>query len=194
MTERCDIEFDGIEQALKQVNALTGPSETHGIVCGVICAGQRMNGRTWLETVMGAMDIQNSALKEQRGVLFSLYQQSSEQLQDFSFGFSVLLPDDETDLGMRAQALSDWCRGFLSGLGLAGINMDNGQLQECEEALQDFSEIAKLEHAGLSATNNDEESYMHIVEYVRMAVLLVYTVLTAKQNRQISMGEGELLH
>src|SRR3546814_2259479 len=44
---------------------------------------------------------------------------SAAQLEDQSFEFTLLLPDDDAGLAERSGALFEWCRGFLGAFGLA---------------------------------------------------------------------------
>ena len=186
--------FNLVNVALEEANAESGAAELHGILCGVICAGQRMNGKSWIEPVLASVGQNKPLTRENKTLLLDLYDSSCKQLQEFSFDFQVLLPEDTVSLKSRAIALSQWCAGFLNGLGIAGVRFDNGQLKECQEALEDFVEIAKLDYESIVANDDDEESYMQVVEYVRMAVLLVYTILTAKYNKAKVSGEQCYLH
>ena len=106
----------------------------------------------------------------------------------------MLLPNDEELISIRAEALSEWCRGFLEGLKYAGISVDDDQLKGCSEAIDDFSEIAKLDHEKITSSEDDEEAYMHIVEYVRMVVISVYMELAIKQCSDNITSGLERLH
>lgn len=185
MVEQPSFNFETISSAVAHSQIFSGGSFAHGWLCGMICAGKRLNGTSWVELLLGRA--QHPELTPEtlgnRQLLLDLYHSSCEQLHGFSFDFRLLLPDDEIELKDRAIALSQWCEGYLEGLNLAGVGLGSEYLQECREALQDFTEIANLDYNEIMTAAEDEESYVQVVEYVRMAVLLVYTVMTAKQNR-----------
>ncbi len=177
------LNFNDIGSAIGQKRIFSGPSYAHGWLCGMICAGNKMNGSSWAELLLGIDDHSNLKALESRQLLLDLHRASCEQLHNFSFEFQVLLPDDESDLMTRATSLSEWCEGFLESLALAGIGLGTGQLKECQDVLRDFTEIAALDYDQIKASKSDQESFEQVVEYVRMAVLLIYTVMTTKQNR-----------
>ena len=86
------------------------------------------------------------------------------------------MPDDDQPLRRRVEALSNWCQGFLLGLGLGGVREGSGLPGDSQEVMRDFAEISRLGH-GDGNKEEEESAYAEIVEYVRMAVLLVYEEL-----------------
>jgi len=54
-----------------------------------------------------------------------------------------LLP--EAPLDARANAMVDWCRGFLGGLGLAGVGTGGRLAPVASDLLHDFAEIASTQ-------------------------------------------------
>ena len=83
-----------------------------------------------------------------RDELHRLFHQTRRQLVDFDFSFEPLLPDEEAPLEDRALALSDWCHGFLQGIGYSGPSA--AWPGECSEILQDFLEIVRLDALGFA--------------------------------------------
>ena len=69
-------------------------------------------------------------------------------------------------------ALKKWCDGFLFGLALAGVKDMSELPEDSFEVLQDIVTISQV-------TEEDEEdelnevSYLDIIEYVRMGILLI---------------------
>ena len=87
------------------------------------------------------------------------------------------MPDDEASIDERAIALVDWCRGFLGGLGVSGADVDNGLGGEGGEVLSDLARIAATRFDAGDTAEDDEEAYAEVVEYVRVGVLLLHSVL-----------------
>lgn len=187
MVETQELNFDSVACAVANSQIFSGASFAHGWLSGMVCAGKKLNGTSWVELLLGLANRKDQQATHNRQLLLDLYHSTCEQLHNFSFDFQMLLPNDEVLLKDRAVALSQWCGGYLEGLDLAGIGLGSDQLRECQEALHDFVEIANLDYENIMASNEDENSYMQVVEYVRMAVLLVYTVMTAKQNKARGM-------
>jgi len=101
-------------------------------------------------------------------------------MKDLDFGFNMLLPKDDDELSLRLEAISGWCRGYLSGLGLVGITDQDLKNDTVKEIVQDLSQIA---HVSIDTddTDEDESNYMELVEYVRIAV----------QNLQLELNDDE---
>lgn len=149
------------------------PSELHGALCGWL-AGDGSQGAGWLGKVM-ADDAMAAPVAD--GALDQLRAASAAQLQDRSFGFELLLPDAETSLAARSGGLSDWCRGFLGGFGLAA-GAAPGLSDEGREALDDMARLAADLPQGDSELEEDdqdaEQALAEIEEYIRVAVLLLH--------------------
>ncbi|MDB9942804.1 UPF0149 family protein, partial [Pseudomonadales bacterium] len=97
---------------------------------------------------------------------------------DPEFNFHLLVPDDETAIALRSQALGEWCSGFLAGFGLAG-RFQNGDLSDdLRELLADLSNIANLDEE-VPDDEANEGDLLEITEYVRMSALLVFAECAA---------------
>ena len=105
-----------------------------------------------------------------------LHAASVEQVGDPGFGFKLLLPDG-TPLGVRAEALFAWCRGFLGGFGLAVG--ETALSDEGREALHDLGNLAAA-HMDDEGDSDDEAALAEIEEYLRVAVLLLHADCTLK--------------
>ncbi len=172
MTEQLT-DFQTVADALQHAHARTNAAETHGMLCGFISAGKMMDGKSWIEPILGEYKTDDKG-KADRQVLLDLYQHSANKLQAMEFDFQLLLPDDEEQLQLRAEALSHWCQGYLMGLNLAGIDIYQGVSNDSKEALHHFQEIAKLDYDAIEINQDDERAYYEVMEYVRMAVLMLF--------------------
>ena len=108
----------------------------------------------------------------------TFYQETLSDLQDISFLFKPLLPDDELPLGERLVAVSEWCTNYLSGLG-EGMGAEFEVSEDGKEALQNISAIGQIS-TDFEADADEEEGekdYLELVEYVRIAVQLIFTDL-----------------
>src|SRR5258708_6594495 len=112
------------------------PSETHGMICGIICSNRRVDN--WEKQVINHSDINTQ--DELHTLLQDLYQKSEHYLDDFLFEFQLILPDDIEDLALRAEALTLWCQGFLMGLQFANITVSESTKAEISEPLDHLLE------------------------------------------------------
>lgn len=157
-----------VEEACRGLGIGVGASELHGALCGWL-AGAGADGPDWLAQVLADPQapkiVAGSALDRLR-------QASVSQLEDRSFGFALLLPDDDSGIAERSGALFDWCRGFLGGFGLAA-GAEPPLSEEGREALTDLAKLA----AAVPQDDGDEEdeaALAEIEEFVRVATLLLH--------------------
>ena len=166
--------FDDFADMFVELGAFGTPSELHGLMCGQLAAGVRFDADAWLAMVVAHLDVQEIEDDDDKAELVGLYEQALGQFSDGGFSFSLLLPDDDTELAARAESLGSWCSGFLGGFGLA-FDRDKQKLnEEVTETMDDLSQIALV-----SLDDEDdpeaEQSLMELVEYVRMAALMVFS-------------------
>ena len=173
----CD--FAQLEARLQAADAERGAAGAHGLLCGMVTAGGRRDSAIWLEHLLGTDNTLSVAAQDCSNMLENLVNDILGQLNDESFGFSVLLPPDRAPLSVRTRALGEWSEGFLYGLALGGVRKDSVVAGAIEEIMKDFYEIS---HAGFVAEGPDEadeNAYAEIVEYMRASVLLLYEELQA---------------
>lgn len=148
------------------------PSEIHGLVAGWICAGSKWdagdrhaNLAAWLSL---ELDDETAKLLEQ------IYAETTAGLLDDEFGFEILVPPDETDLGERTLAVAFWCSGFLAGFGMTGRYQDGELGEDLKEVFSDLSRIAAFSEE-VPQDDDNEADLIEISEYVRMSAMLIYT-------------------
>ena len=180
------IDFASIDQLFQQRGLSLDPAECHGSLCGLLCASDAVKGAAWVNQVLaGSLNLpvtdtpplQGSAEGKDHTLLLILYKDTAGHLDDPEYGFSLLLPDDDAPLAQRVEALSHWCEGFLFGLSLGGIQDQTTLPGDSHEVLRDFVEISRLGHGESDDGNEGETAFAEIVEYVRMAVMVVYEEL-----------------
>jgi uncharacterized protein len=152
-----------------------GASDLHGSLTGYLCGGGSTNPRQWLEAL--ALDFTDSEIPPAQ--LEQLYFDCSAWLADPDLAFEPLLPEDESGVSIRADALVEWCRGFMGGLGLSGHASTSRPLSgEAEEILGDLSTIAGSRFEYKDA-EEDENALTEVVEFIRVAVLLLHAEMTS---------------
>jgi uncharacterized protein YgfB (UPF0149 family) len=168
-----------IAEASRRSGLAVDPSELHGALCGWLSGGGE-SAANWPAKVLADDSLPapdpDSPLDELRKV-------SASQLDDRGFGFELLLPEVEDSLDDRAEALFDWCRGFLGGFGLAA-GARPPLSEEAEEALHDLARLAQAAPES-SGDDEDEHALAEIEEFVRVAVLLLHgDCVLAPRHRQ----------
>lgn len=166
-------DFNDLQAALERINAQMGAAESHGLLCGLACVQGSVDEKRWLAQVMADSTPGDVLGAEAETLLSGLYSETARQFGDESLSFELLLPAEGDPLSLRAEALGQWCQGFLFGYALAGGSAETAA-DETAEILRDLSEIAKVQFEVMDNNEEDEGAYAEVVEYVRMGVLLIY--------------------
>jgi uncharacterized protein YgfB (UPF0149 family) len=163
--------YPELSQALADTTLKLHASQAHGLVCGIIVGNteHKVDASAWQELVTGA-----EASGKVPALLQSLYMESEKQLADFLFEFDLLLPSEDDELSVRTEALSLWCQGFLVGLKLSNVPIADREPGDATEAINDLIEIASINYEEVVDNEEDEAAYIEFVEYVRVAVILIY--------------------
>ncbi|OGT36859.1 MAG: hypothetical protein A3F11_08750 [Gammaproteobacteria bacterium RIFCSPHIGHO2_12_FULL_37_14] len=174
-------------QALNQTTLKLHPSQVHGLICGILC-GHPSESSAWENLVTG-----DQTTGKTHELLQELYNASASLLKDFLIEFHLILPADSQKLPQRAEALTLWCQGFLTGLKLVNVPIVNREPNEITEAINDIIEIAKMNYEEVVASEEDEAAYIELVEFIRVAVILIYQDLQeANEPPQPSYSSGHL--
>ncbi len=166
------LSFETIYQLLEPFEPPVGPAYLHGLWCGLIAGEQYCKPQDWVDLAWDATDVWPTLSQKAQALLLQLAEQTIVGLSTFDFGFWLLLPDDEVTLQLRADALNDWCEGFVYGL-------HNQRYQHTlltgdgAQALADITKIGEIDF-GIIECEEEEQSYMEIVEFVRIAVLTIH--------------------
>ena len=153
------------------------PAELHGLLLGRSCAGAGFDPQAWL---IDAVELLGSEPQDNvRQALIGLQEMVKGELTSDDMTVVLLLPSDDAPLAERAQALGQWCQGFLAGFGLTA--RDSALSTEAMEVLQDLAAIAQIQDA-LEESEDGESDYMEVMEYLRVAPLLLYTESAKKSE------------
>lgn len=183
MEEVVIVEFNDISDAFIRANLMGSPAELHGVLCGRISGGEHFQEDELVGVVAEFLDVELERVEDLGDMLPELYRFSVGQICSSGFEFSPLLPDDDFSLNERLSSLGEWCQGFLFGLGNSGLSVETELTGDIADALGD---LASISHVGtLEDENSDEEdevSYTELVEYVRVAILLIYAELHVPED------------
>jgi uncharacterized protein YgfB (UPF0149 family) len=182
MNQKSMPDYETLSRVLLETTNQLHPSEVHGIISGVLSGNvkQKVN---WEEMVTGGEDPTKT-----HELLQTLYAASARQLEDFLFEFQLMLPPDSEGLSTRAEALTLWCQGYLTGLKLAEVQLMGRSKNDITEAIDDMIEIAKMNYEDVVASEEDEVAYIELVEYVRMAAILIYQDMHEEDDAKRTRG------
>lgn len=159
-----------VEEGVKGVS----PAELHGLLAGHLAAGARLEPAMVLQKSCELLDQDSITHESSKATLYNLYEATCAALESMDLEFQLLLPDDDEEISLRAESLGAWCQSFLSGFGLYGKHTDKSLSQEAKETLNDLGQIAQIS-SDLEELDENESDLMEVQEYVRMAVLMLFT-------------------
>lgn len=159
---------EALDDLLDRTGSAVYPAEAHGLLCGLLCTAREAVHEVWMTQLAG----QGALEPEDESRFRAVVEATAGQLEDPDMGFDLVLPDDESPLDERATALGEWCHGFIVGFGLG--RGEEEVSETVREVLEDLTEISQVSAQPEDCqTEEDEDSYAELVEYVRVAVLLV---------------------
>ena len=162
--------YEPLQKSLSYVGAVMDAAETHGVLCGLLCAmPPPFNEELWFRTTLGHTSCEDQLAKACQRQLTLLKAYTLSQLSSPHCDFMLLLPEDENPLPERVQALGGWCEGFLFGLNQASIHQ-YPLSQPVQEFIHDVISISHI--APVEQDNEEGETHFtQLVEYVRIGVL-----------------------
>jgi hypothetical protein len=182
-----------LEGLLFDLDAALGATESHGVLCGMLCAQGATDLAQWMLHVFGEHEKSSDALQQAGEKLLQIHRTTVEQMNNSDVEFELMLPDDDEPLEARIEALGTWCQGFVYGLAAGGVKQDTELPEDSKELIADILEISRAgyvvdDEAELSADMEDDEedelAFMEVTEYIRMGVLLIYEELQPLQSSQ----------
>ena len=177
MADSEPVGYDELDTLAISLRLGTEASELHGSLCGYLAGGGSLH-RT---NALSALQLDGEATQpsnDDQALLDKLVVQCETELADPELGFEPLLPADDRPLTERAEAMVDWCRGFLGGFGLAGTSAHAKLSDEAQEVLRDLGTIAASSF-DFGNEDEDEDALIEVQEFVRIGALLLHTECTA---------------
>ena len=182
-----EFDYDQITSALERYGIAADASDCQGSITAMACMNGLSGFQIWLEAYFDQLQElveQGDALaKETFNTLHGLYQQICLQLEKGEFQYALLLPDDDTDLELRTEAMSHWCQGFLMGLRYSGVTDFSKFSGELAEIIDDITEISQVTVGQLDYSEEEEQSYSELVEYLRVGVMLFNETLNIQVSK-----------
>jgi len=168
-------DYERLDAMLKMADLEVSASELHGAIYGACCG---MGAEDAARTVMALLahdddlPLQASLVHEIEVLSGDAYRALDERQSDIA----LVLPPETADLGERAAALADWCRGFVLGLYQSGLRDPAALPGDTAEVARDMVEIAAAEVSG-DDERGEEWALAEIEEYVRVGVQLIFEEL-----------------
>ncbi len=184
------LEFDDLYDLVGEIDSAATAAELHGMLTGDICASSTTDVDVVLRACLAFLDGKNkpsSIMLKELGIVIA---QTRKSLDDSELAFDMLLPDDDVFIDERTKGLADWCQGFMYGFAVAekrhGLTLSDGE--DVAEVLQDFAAISQAEVEEQADDKENEDDYMQLSEYVRVATMNIYAQCSAGDAEQNATG------
>ena len=181
------VDHDVLNDALKRCGASWSAAQTHGLQSSRLAViGTRGLADSIGQVLDGANTITDFR-KECEDMLGMLWQTTHKAFSERLSAFEPLLPDESDRADVRTEGLAHWCEGYLHGL-VSGEH--DAPLKErlaadpVADVIKDMLQITRATFDDGEDEGN-EEAYVEIVEYLRVAAQLVYEELAEMRPGQL---------
>lgn len=170
------ISYAEFATAVARAKLGTGPAELHGSLAGYLCAGGAGRARE----LLSALQLESDAAGTADPLHPLIEDLATGMSSDLQAGQPVtpLLP--EAPLAARADAMVDWCRGFLGGLGLTGALRGADLEPGSRELLDAFGQIASMR---IECDEDDEGALDDVLEFLRGGTVHLHAALAQAERR-----------
>ncbi|MDX1472675.1 MAG: UPF0149 family protein, partial [Reinekea sp.] len=103
-----ELQFEDLAELFVKMGSTLSPTYLHGSITGVLSAGKRMTQDDWLDWALDQMAPTEEVQESHITILQGLYFKTLSELQDEGLAFRLILPDEETPMADRLDALSEW--------------------------------------------------------------------------------------
>ena len=178
-----------IQRLIADSRAVAEAAEAHGTLAGALCATGAYRLEDWLAEILPeGLAADSAAIPSLRDI----YDETRTALSGTQMQFELLMPDDQSPIELRTEALRLWCNGFVYGLGTSGAPDPERLPGDAGEIVRDLAQIMRAGVDEREGTEANEAALAELVEFVRVGVQVVFEELGAL--RQPSPPPGVSLH
>jgi len=166
------LDFIELSALLSRIQARISASECHGFLCGQVCVCGVPEEELWQDF----LDVQSNdddLIYESYAHIHSLIREITNYMNSPELEFQLFLPDGDSPLEDRVNALADWCHGFLHGFGPGTGRREELFSEDCREVLTDYTKICEV---GLDEETDAEDEWAleDLIEYVRVGAVMIF--------------------
>jgi uncharacterized protein len=187
-------DYDWLSDLIAELNLSASAAHVHGSLLGYLCAGGAIHTHVTLDEALSqehdgmpappaphahwiaiVLDEHDLELPDGTEIELDGFAQSTAKLlAQGEMRLELLLPDDTNEISVRADMLTEWCSGFLGGLGLGGFNQEMRLSKDAREGLRDLERIARTEIELDDDAEGNETALMELSEYAKVTALTLY--------------------
>jgi uncharacterized protein YgfB (UPF0149 family) len=165
--------YDLLANNFQKKGLLLSTAETHGMMLGYLSTAEDACFKTWTLLVDDLLlwNELDEAIQDQ---LAKLFLSSHMELVQHVLDLTLAIPSHEQSFLSRLSATSDWCRGYLYGIGLStppGCLFDDHDIQELLNDITQFSQVA----IEVEPTTDGQTALNEITSHIQQSVQIIYT-------------------
>lgn len=170
-----DLQFENLAELFVKMGSTLSPTYLHGSLTGVLAAGKRMTQEDWVDWSLDQMAPAEEVQEAHITIIQGLYFKTLSELEDEGLSFRLILPDEDTPMLDRLEALSEWAGSFLGAFGATGVVQETSEMPATlQEILEDLSDIAQVDAGSADDLSSAEDDYLAVAEHVRVSALTVF--------------------
>jgi uncharacterized protein len=168
-------DYYDVTDALTTLSALGTAAQSHGLLCALMCAHARINREAWVDSLLSShIEPNDEKAREAYQMLHDVFNITKDAFLANEFELPILLPEDDSPLPERIDALGEWCQGYLTGLHLLGMDVEKNGNADIQECLQDLLAISQVELTPEDQMDQESEGhFLSLEEHARVAVLTI---------------------
>ena len=167
-----ELSYELFTNMLKQHNIIVDASEVQCILCGMLAGGMNIDDQEWIQALADVINQGDIIPAKAQTLIEKMFDKVCQEFIEADFALKLCLPDDAMPINDRGAAFVNWVQGFLLGFGLHQNDLTSCSA-EAKEALEDFSDIAKLDEA-MEQSEESEQAFFEVLEYVRIGAMLCF--------------------
>lgn len=172
--------YGDLDAALRRAGAGWDAAQAHGLITAGLAVRGADAGDELIARILEQVAPAGAERRECAALLRAQVETTGRVLAERLSGFSPLLPDEDETAECRTEAMAHWCEGFLHGL----VSSErSGELQKrlaaepIADIIRDMLQMTRAVAGGAATQEEEEQAYVEIVEYLRIAAQLVYEEL-----------------
>jgi uncharacterized protein YgfB (UPF0149 family) len=187
-------DFDDLADLFWRLGVMQSPSQLQGFLAGQIAVAGAPDSGQWLRQASEFIDSVEPPNSDENRLLVALYQATSFQFSEGDIGFALLLPDDAVEITQRVDALSQWCRGFLTGFARGGkaLQQHSGKRQYSEDVTEVLNDMAAISQVSLTEQDDQEaqreRDFFELCEYLRLGAITIHLECQQSEPAVASAG------
>ena len=174
------VDHDLLNQALRNCGASWSAAQAHGLLSSRLAVAGARGVAESLGQVLDSSSETDALRKECEDMLAALWQSTHMVFSERMSAFEPLLPDENDNPKSRTEAVAQWSEGYLHGLVSGEHDAALRERLGAEPVADIIKDMLQITRATVDADDDEatnEEAFVEIVEYLRIAAQLIYEEL-----------------